>query len=256
MESGAITHSHESRAVRRGTRALAWLSLGIGVAELAAEMLGSRKSMRTRALTATAAVAGVALIDTLAEREFAHKRNGGAKVGARRGIQVNRAITVNCSPEEAYRYWRDFQNLPRFMQHLESVEVDGGHSVWRVKAPAGLTVEWRAELVLDVPNELIAWRTLPESDVPNEGAVRFRPAPGERGTEVHVELRYDPPAGRAAALVARLFGEEPGQQVSADLRRFKQMLEIGDVARSDASIHSGMHPARPANPDSRRSRSS
>jgi uncharacterized membrane protein len=246
MESDAITRSNESQAVRRGTRALAWLSLGLGVAELATEMLGTRHSVRKRALTATAAVASVALIDTLAERELARKRNGGTRLGARHGIQVNRAITVNCSPEEAYRFWHDFQNLPRFMHHLERVEVDGGHSVWRAKAPAGLTVEWRAEIVLDVPNELIAWRALPESDVPNEGAVRFRTAPGERGTEVHVELRYDPPAGRAAALVAKLFGEEPGQQVASDLRRFKQMVETGDVTRSDASIHSKLHPARPS----------
>jgi uncharacterized membrane protein len=134
------------------------------------------------------------------------------------------------------------------MQHLESVEVDGVRSVWRAKAPAGFSVEWRAEKILDKPNEIIAWRTLPESEVPNEGAVRFRAAPGERGTEVHVELRYDPPAGKAGAFVAKLFGEEPSQQVSSDLRRFKQMMEIGEVVRSDASIHRGMHPARPSKP--------
>jgi uncharacterized membrane protein len=244
MQTQSITHSNESQRFRRGTRALAWLSLGLGVAELTGELLGSGRSLKKRALTATAAVAGVALIDALTSDR---RSNGnGAELGAHEGIRVNRSITVNCSVEEAYRVWRDFQNLPRFMQHLESVEVDGVRSVWRAKAPAGLSVEWRAEKIVDKPNELIAWRTLPESEVPNEGAVRFRPAPGERGTEVHVELRYDPPAGRAAAFIAKLFGEEPSQQVSDDLRRFKQMIETGDVTRSDASIHKGMHPARPS----------
>jgi uncharacterized membrane protein len=161
-------------------------------------------------------------------------------------MDVRKAITVNRPLEETYRFWRDFQNLPRFMRHLESVQVTGdGHSHWRAKAPAGKTVEWDAVIVDDQPNRRIAWRSLPGADVENAGDVRFEPAPGGRGTEVHVELRYDPPAGALGALVAKLFGEEPAQQVQDDLRRFKQVLETGMVAESEATLHGRPHPARP-----------
>ena len=166
--------------------------------------------------------------------------------GARGRIHVRRSVTVDRGREEVYAFWRDFENLPRFMEHLESVRItDGDRSHWTARAPAGRTVEWDAELTEDVPGERIAWRSLPGADVPNRGVVRFVPAPADRGTEVHVELEYDPPAGRLGATVAKLFGEEPSIQVAADLRRFKQVLETGEVVRSDASIHRGMHPAQP-----------
>jgi uncharacterized membrane protein len=149
-------------------------------------------------------------------------------------------------PEEVYAFWRNLENLPRFMQHLESVRMtDERRSTWRARAPAGTTVEWEAETVEDRPNELIAWRSLPGSSVPNSGQVRFVPAAGNRGTEVHVELQYDPPGGKLGAVVAKLFGREPGQQVASDLRRFKQVLETGEVVHSDASIHGRPHPAHP-----------
>jgi uncharacterized membrane protein len=106
-------------------------------------------------------------------------------------------------------------------------------------------VEWDAEITEDRPNELIAWRSLPDSQVPNSGQVRFRDAPGNRGTEVIVELKYQPPGGKIGALIAKLFGEEPGQQVKGDLRRLKQVMEIGEIVHSDASIYPGPHPAQP-----------
>jgi uncharacterized membrane protein len=124
--------------------------------------------------------------------------------------------------------------------------IDDRRSRWIAKAPAGATVEWEAEIVDDRPRELIAWRSLPEGDVPNQGVVRFIPAPADQGTEVHVELHYDPPGGKLGALVAKLFGEEPNQQVKGDLRRLKQVLEIGEVVHSDSSIHRGPHAAQPA----------
>ena len=134
------------------------------------------------------------------------------------------------------------------MAHLEAVQVlDERRSRWVAKAPAGSKAEWDAEIVEDVPNQRIVWRSLAGSEVPNQGSLRFVPAPGGRGTEVHVELRYRPPGGRFAATVAKLFGEEPGQQVAGDLRRFKQVMELGEVVHSDASVHRGMHPARPSN---------
>jgi uncharacterized membrane protein len=132
------------------------------------------------------------------------------------------------------------------MAHLESVQVlDDRRSHWKAKAPAGTTVEWDAETIEDRPNELIAWRSLPDATVPNSGTVRFKDAPGDRGTEVLVQLSYQPPGGKVGALIAKLFGEEPKQQVKGDLRRFKQVMETGEIVHSDASIHRGPHPAYP-----------
>ena len=147
-----------------------------------------------------------------------------------RGIHLEHSVTINKSPEELYRYWRDFNNLPRIMDHLESVTVqDEKRSHWVAKAPAGYKVEWDAEIINDEPNKLIAWRSLAEATVPNSGSVRFIAAPGDRGTEIHVVLDYLPPAGRIGWLIARLFGQEPKQQVQEDLRRFKQFMETGEV---------------------------
>ena len=151
-------------------------------------------------------------------------------------MDARAATTVNAPPDVVYAAWRDVERLPTFMDHLESVtSIDDRRSHWVAKAPAGATVEWDAEIVEDVPGERLAWRSIEGAMVPNEGLVRFVPAPGERGTEVHVEVGYSPPLGAVGALVAKLFGEEPNQQVSDDLRRFKQLLETGEIARSDAA---------------------
>ena len=165
----------------------------------------------------------------------------------RGAIPVNKSIVVNAEAEELYQFWHDFENLPRFMRHLESVTVlDGRRSHWKATGPAGTTVEWDAEIIDDRPNELIAWRSVEGADVANAGTVRFRPAPGGRGTEVTVELEYDPPGGVVGKTIAKLFREEPGQQVHDDLRAFKQVMEVGEVVLSDASLHKGPHPARPS----------
>jgi uncharacterized membrane protein len=159
---------------------------------------------------------------------------------------VIRTITVGRSPDEVYAFWHGYENLPKFMAHLESVITKNGRSRWRAKAPLGSSVEWEAETVIDRPGEKIAWRTVGRSDIAHEGSVEFRPAPSGRGTEVRVELRYQAPGGRAGKLLAKLFGEEPGQQIAGDLRRLKQVLETGEVVHSDASIHRGKHAAWPA----------
>jgi uncharacterized membrane protein len=145
------------------------------------------------------------------------------------GMKVEERIVVQRPAGELYRFWRNFENLPRIMDHLESVAVlDDRRSRWKAKAPAGSSVEWDAEIHNEIEDELIAWRSLPGSDVDNAGSVHFRPAPGGVGTEVRVVLRYDPPAGRLGATIAKLFGEEPAQQVRADLRRFREVMEMGD----------------------------
>ena len=167
--------------------------------------------------------------------------------GGSRPIICEKSVTINRSPEEVYRFWRDFQNLPRFMSHLESVQVmSEKRSHWVAKAPAGMQVEWDAEIIEDRPNQLIAWHSLEGADVDNSGVVRFERAPGGRGTEVRVQLQYDPPGGKIGAAIAKLFGEEPEQQIKGDLYRLKQVMETGEVVQSDASIHRGLHPAQPS----------
>jgi uncharacterized membrane protein len=210
--------------------------------------LGSNRNERNRVAAAMAAVAGVTVLDLIAGKSLSGLEGGlGTGLRRKRGIRVKKAITVSRSPEEAYRLWRNFENLPRFMAHLDSVRMmDDRRSYWRAKAPLGATVEWVAEITDDRPNELIAWRSLQDADVANAGQVRFLPLPGGRGTEVHVELNYDPPGGIVAATFAKLFGEEPSEQVDGDLRRFKQVLEVGEVVHSDASIHRGLQPAQPS----------
>ncbi|MGS2641315.1 SRPBCC family protein [Streptosporangium sp. LJ11] len=150
-------------------------------------------------------------------------------------MSLRAAITINRPRPEVYRYWHDFENLPRFMTHLDSVETTGdGHSHWKARGPLK-PVEWDAEIVEDRSDELIAWRSLPGALVGNSGSVRFADAPGGRGTEVRVNLAYDPPGGRAGLAFARILGEHPEQQVRDDLRRFKQVLETGEVVRSEGS---------------------
>jgi uncharacterized membrane protein len=153
--------------------------------------------------------------------------------GAKR-VSVERAVTINRPVEELYRYWRDFRNLPRVMRHLEAVEVlDERRSRWVAKAPLGGRVSWEAEVVDDRPNERIAWRSLPDAEIPNSGEVTFREGPVGRGTEVVVRLRYEPPAGALGKTVAKIAFEEPDQQVREDLRRFKAVMETGEAPTTD-----------------------
>src|SRR5215207_5741269 len=129
-------------------------------------------------------------------------------------VRVHKSVTIKRPPGTVYEFWRQLENLPRFMYHLQEVRATSeGRSHWVAKAPAGQQVEWDAEIVEDRPNEALAWRTLPGSDVQHEGSVRFKPAPADRGTEVEVQLQYDAPGGSAGAFIAGLFGEEPTQQI-------------------------------------------
>jgi len=146
------------------------------------------------------------------------------------GIRVDQSITVNLPVEDLYPVWRNFENLPRIMEHLKDVTVtgDGQHSHWVAKAPAGLKAEWDAEIINEIRNERIGWRSLEGASVPNAGAVIFRAV--AEGTDIQVSLKYDPPAGALGAAIAKLFGEEPGIQIQKDLARFKQLAESGELA--------------------------
>jgi len=168
-----------------------------------------------------------------------------------KGIYVVKAITINRPPEELYQFWHNFENLPRFMSHVQSVQtLDERRSHWKVNAPANMSVEWDAEIIDDQPNRRIAWRSLPDAGVRNAGSVRFEPANGNRGTRVKVELQYEPPLGKLGATVAKLLGEEPEKQVYDELRAFKQVMEIGEVTRSDGSLWGPQLDQRPAQPPS------
>jgi uncharacterized membrane protein len=209
-----------------------WSRVGGGAMDLALLGAASRlkKSNRGRIAMASAAVAGVTALDAICSQRLS--RRNGARTGG--PIRVAQAVTINRSPEELYRFWRDFQNLPRFMKHLESVRVTGDRrSHWVAKGPAEMTVEWDAEITEDRPNELIAWRSLEGSDVDNIGSVRFERAPGGRGAIVRVEMQYNPPAGVVGATVARLLGKDPEWQIKNDLRRFKQLMEAGEVITTE-----------------------
>jgi uncharacterized membrane protein len=145
-------------------------------------------------------------------------------------LRVEKRVTINKPAGELYAFWRDFANLPRFMKHLKEVRVEGEDcSHWVAHGPAGTSVEWDAEITAERPDEMICWRSLPGAEVENEGCVRFEAAPGGRGTVVHVSFSYEPPAGALGAAVAALFAEEPNQQVEGDLRRFKNIVEAGEI---------------------------
>jgi uncharacterized membrane protein len=176
-------------------------------------------------------VAGVTAIDVLASQEVGRRTGFVPRVLPDLApLQVRASITVNRPVEEAYRFWHDFQNLGRFMKHVESVEViDERRSRWKAKGPAGKVVEWEAEMIGDEPNRLIAWRSREGSEVETSGSVRFRPAPANRGTELLVDMTYRPPAGVIGASVARLLGQDPEAHIREDIRRFKQLLETGEI---------------------------
>jgi uncharacterized membrane protein len=157
-------------------------------------------------------------------------------VGANQSIKVEKSVSIlNKSPQELYEFWHNFENLPSFMKHLRSVKViDNTRSHWVANAPGNTTVEWDAEIVIDDPeNCVIAWSSTENAQIDNSGFVRFQAAPPGRGTEIKVLLEYNPPGGVLTAAIAKLFGEEPEQQLGDDLRRLKQVMEAGEIATTE-----------------------
>jgi uncharacterized membrane protein len=193
----------------------------------------SKAERPSRLAAATGSVVAITGVDLFTAARMSRTPEGPAHD---REHELRAAITVGKPREEVYGFWHDFQNLPRFMAHLEAVQMSGnGRSHWKATAPAGKTIEWDAEIVEDRPNELIAWRSVSGGPVEHQGSVRFTPAPGDRGTEVRLHMQYTAPGGPLALTLAKLFGEDPKQQVRDDLRRFKQVMETGIVVRSDGT---------------------
>jgi uncharacterized membrane protein len=227
-----------------------WVGLRVGgdALDLTALGVAMTQSVRpARTLAATAFVLGATLLDLLGTERLAERRLAPTREYAR-AVEpiVLRSITVGRPVNEVYAFWKDFTNFPRFMRHVESIErLDGGRSRWRATGPAGTRAEWVSEMVEERENELLAWQTVGESDLYHAGKVTFRPAARSEGTTVTVEMQYAPPGGRVGAALLKLFRKEPGQQVADDLRRFKQVMEIGEVVYSDASIAPRVAPAQP-----------
>lgn len=220
-----------------GRNAGAWLWARVAGDVMDLALLGSaltdRRNDRARTAAAALAVAGVAAVDAFAARRV--QEEGIPKdIAATHGIHVEKTFAVNRPARDCYDRWRRFEELPRFMKHVESVTVGGpGLTHWVATAPGGATVEWDAEITNDQPGRLLAWRSLEDSDVDHSGVVRFDPGPDERSAIVRVEMHYKPPAGRIGAAIARLFGEEPSQTIEEDLRRFKRMMETGEIPTTE-----------------------
>jgi uncharacterized membrane protein len=216
--------------------------------------LKSRGTDRTRTMVALLAVVGAGALDLNAVR---HSRASDdneeledgepAEESGSRGIQVRQSLTINQPLEQVYLFWRDFSNLPRFMRHIAKVEKTGGaRSRWTIGSLPNVTAEWDVVVIEDLPNEVIAWQTAELTEITSNGRIRFRQAPGGRGTEIHVEMSYHPAGGRLTNSIRKLFHKAPEQQLLEDLRLFKQIMETGEVLISDATINRGRpHAARP-----------
>ena len=232
----------ESSRVNVG-RAERWLSMAAGGA-LAA--YGARRRDLPGGLAAAAGAAllyrgatGYCAFNEAIGRDSAHGSWPAAvadygsdtreQLGGRRGVHVEDSVTIDRPVSEVYRFWRNLENLPRFMNHLKSVTVrDDGVSHWVAKGPAGIPVEWDARIINEVDGKLIGWQSLEGSMVATAGSVSFEQTPG--GTRVRVHFQYNPPGGKLGAAVARLLGEEPNVQVREDLRRLKQILESSGIS--------------------------
>lgn len=217
----------ESKRVRKNVGQAEQTASLVGGSAMLVLALARRSSLRLPMVIGS----GYLFYRGITGRDPIYKTMGINRADGQGGIEVEHAMTIDRPRPEIYSSWHDFEFLPSFMKHLESVHVSGdGKSHWVARGPLGVRVEWDAETTEDRPNELIAWRSLPGSEIENTGRVRFADAPGDKGTEVYVHLRYQPPAGSASAAIAKLFGEEPDLQVLDDLRRFKQIIETGEIA--------------------------
>jgi uncharacterized membrane protein len=236
---GDVRETHV-RAGRNISEAERWVSLaaGIGLATYAAyELMRNRGKGVGLALGAVGgalikrgATAHCDAYHALGINTASTAGDTRSALGGRAGIHVDESVTINQPVEVLYRFWRNLENLPRFMRHLESVErVTDTLSRWQAKGPGGTTIEWNAEIINEVPNQVIGWRSIEGSDVVSAGSVNFDDAGPGRGTRVRVHLQYSPPGGKLGAAFAKLLGRDPASEIREDLRQFKQIVEAGEV---------------------------
>ena len=157
-----------------------------------------------------------------------------ARLGGSRGTSVEQSFAINRPAQELYEFWQNLEQLPRVMPELSSVRmIDHRRSHWVARGPAGWRTEWYADIINDIPNELIAWRTIEGSNLVSAGSIHFEEGPVGRGTTVRVKLQYDPPGGKLGAAFAWAFGDSPSQVIREGLRRFKQLMETGEIPTTD-----------------------
>jgi uncharacterized membrane protein len=194
----------------------------------------SDKSKKGKLALAFASVAGVTAVDFLCYKDFVDGQPEPTDPEFARSpdvVHFRRSLVINRPIEELYQIWRNFSELPRYMRNLISVgERERNRWHWKSRGPGETEVEWEAEVTRDISNQAIEWRTLPGADLDHKGSVQFEPAPGGRGTIVRVEMQYRAPAGKPGAIITKLLGKSPEHQISADLLRFKQFLETGEIA--------------------------
>lgn len=227
-----ITHTQSGNSEASETER--WASL-IGGGALV--LMGLQQRSLRGVLTAIAG--GGLLYQGITKQSTMEKAQGALQqaqdaIGLNKGIKVEKTVTINKPADELYRFWHNFENLPRFMKHLKSVTVyNDTRSHWIASAPLGNSVEWDADIIKDEANHLIAWTSAENADIDNSGFVRFQPATGGRGTEVKVVMEYNIPGGAVSAAIAKLLGEEPEQQIGDELRRFKMLMEAGEIATTE-----------------------
>ncbi len=201
---------------------------------LLSSALRSKSEQPVRTLAATGAVVGAFATDLMDSLRLSRGTDSQDKED--KPMHVKAAITVRRDRDELYSFWHDLESFPSFMAHVEEIRPEGPDRWrWKARGPLGMTMDWLVEITENIPSERISWRSVEGSAVDGSGTVSFIPAPGSQGTEVHIDLRYDAPGGAVGALVAKLFGEEPAMQIKDDLRRFKQIVETGEVVRSDGA---------------------
>jgi uncharacterized membrane protein len=210
-----------------GVAGVALIGYGLGKRRLRALLLPLGVGLIRRAVTGRCEI-NRALGRNSARSEG--RTDGVASLEQGGGTKIEQAVVINRPRDELFHFWRQLDNLPRFMDNLESVTVlDQRRSHWVAKGPVGTRVEWDAEIHNEIEDEIIAWRSLPGSDIDQAGSVQFTPAHGG-GTDVRVVMRYAAPAGKAGDAVAHLLGDDPERQVADDLRRFKQVMEANEAA--------------------------
>ena len=226
-----------------------WSRVGGDAMDLALlrSALFSPRTVQQRVAATTAAVLGIAAVDTLCSIRLTSDAATTLQEAQHTGeVPITSAITVNAPIKEVYAVWEGFQSLPRFMKDLASVEVTSDNqSHWQVTLPGGLSIGWDIEIVTEAQNESIQWRAADGSGLEASGQVRFRAAPGDRGTEILFDARFNPPGGELGSKIGGLFADALGQRVHNDLRRSKQLIEIGEIVQSDDSIVPGPNPAQP-----------
>jgi len=232
----------------------------VDLALLGGAMAFDRRTDTKRSSLALATVAGVTALDAWAasrrqdepddDSAALARATGGNAKRQDASVPVQAVVTIHKPATEIYAFWRDFTNLARFMTHVRSVEVrDRLRSHWSASVTGKDELEWDAVITDDRPDHLIAWRSVADASFDHVGEVRFTPAPGGRGTEVHLKMNVLPPAGKLGKAVGKLVHRVPEQIITSDLKRLKQLLETGQITKSDASIHRGAHPARPSADD-------